>query len=130
MRLRTLILWLVFLVAFGWFTYTVALAGWSYFITQETVDKALREATGRHLAALASGSPRALERLAADVRYSILLGARREGLPILEENVHVSANSAGVTARVRWLYRVFGLDERDILVVPIAIQRSFTPPPP
>lgn len=127
MRFRTLVLWVLVLAVVGWLGFTLALAGWSYFITQETVDKALREATGRHQEAIASGTPTALDQLTADARYSILLGARREGLPIHDDDVQVWANSAGVMASVRWYYRIFGVEDRDLLVIPIVVQRSYSP---
>ena len=127
MRFRTLVLWVLLLAVFGWLAFTLAVAGWSYFITQDTVDKALREATGRHQEAIASGTPTALDKLTADARYSILLGARREGLPIHDDNVQVWADATGVMANVRWYYRILGVEDRDLLVIPIAVQRSYSP---
>lgn len=129
MRVRTFVTWLVFLAAFGWVAYTVAFAGWNYFSTQAMIDKVLWEATGRYKIALAMGTPAALDKLVAEVRSSIVYAARREGLPIQEENVSVSVNSAGILVTARWFYPIIRYEGRELLVVPISAQRSFVPPP-
>jgi hypothetical protein len=129
MRFRTFILWVIFLAALGWAGYTVAGAGWSYLTTQEVVDKVLREATGRHRAALMGGTQKALDELVADIRTSIVLAARREGMPLEERSLAVSANSAGVSASVAWSYPVFTYGGNDVLALPMSVQRSFVPPP-
>lgn len=129
MRLRRVILWVLFLGALGWVGQTVATAGWSYFAVQEVVDKALREASARYRSALTAGTQRALDELMADVRKSILSAARREDLSVQEGSVSVAATSAGISATVRWSYPVVTYAGRDILVVPMSIQRSSLPPP-
>ena len=129
MRFRSSIVWVIFLGALGWAGYTVATAGWSYFATQEMVDKVLREAAGRHRSALAGGTQRALGELVEDIRASILLAARREGMPIEKRSIVASANSAGVSASVAWSYPVITYGGQDIVVFPMSVQRSFVPPP-
>jgi len=128
MRLRTLVTWVVILAAFGWAAYTVAFAGWNYYLTQATIDQVLWEATGRYKAALATGTPAALDKLIADVRASVVYAARREGLPVQGDNVTVSVNSAGILVSARWPYSVVRYQGRDLLVIPISVQRSFVPP--
>src|SRR2546428_10507808 len=100
--MRSFIVWVIFLGAFGWAGSTLATAGWSYFATQEMVDKVLREAAARHRSALVGGTQRALDELVGDVRASILLAARRESRPIEKRNVVASATSTGVSASVGW----------------------------
>jgi hypothetical protein len=129
MRFRSFILWVIVLAALGWAGFAVAGAGWSYFATQEMVDKVLREATGRHRAALTGGTQKGLDALVADIRNSILLAARREGMPIEERRVAVSANSAGVSATVTWSHAVITYGGNDVLALPLSVQRSFVPPP-
>ena len=127
--MRSFILWIIFLAALGWTGHTVATAGWSYFSTQEMVDKVLREATGRHRSALVGGTQRARDELIGDIRASILLAARREGMPIDARSIVVSANSTGVSASVGWSYPVVTYGGNDVVVFPMSVQRSFVPPP-
>ncbi len=129
MRVRTFSTWIVFLAAFGWLGYTVAFAGWNYYSTQALVDRVLWESTGRYKNALAMGTPTALDKLIADVRISVVVAARHEGLPIREEHVGVSANSAGILVTARWSYPVISYEGNDLLVIPISVQRTFVPPP-
>ena len=129
MRFRSFSLWVICLGALGWAGYMMATAGWSYFATQEMVDKVLREAAGRHRSALAGGTPRALDELVGDVRASILLAARRDGRPIEKRSIVVSANSAAVSAAVAWSYPVITYGGEDIVVFPMSVQRLFVPPP-
>jgi len=129
MRFRTFIRLVVFLGALGWIGYTGANAGWSYFATQEIIDRALRESFGRHRSALASGTQTGLDALAGDVLNGIVLASRRDGFPIQDRDVSVSATSAGISAVVNWSYPVITFEGREILVVPMTIRRSFAPPP-
>jgi hypothetical protein len=129
MRLRTFIRLVVLLGVLGWILYTGANAGWSYFATQEIVDRALRESAGRHRTALATGTQTSLDALAGDVHGGIVLASRRDGFPILDRDVVVSATSAGISAVVNWSYPVITFEGREILVVPMTIRRSFVPPP-
>lgn len=128
MRFRTFVFWVLVLGALGWVGYTVAAAGWSYFATQELVDKTLREVLARHRSAMTAGTQRAVDELVADARRSIVASARREDLPIQDGSVSVARTSAGISATVRWRYPVvvYGW---EVLVVPMSIQRSFIPPP-
>jgi hypothetical protein len=130
MRLLTLVRWVIVLGILAWAGYTVAGAGWNYLTAQEIVDKALREASGRHRAAFAIGSQLAVDALDTHVRNSILLDARHGGIPLQEEDVTVSANSAGISATVHWSFPVIAYQGRNILVVPLSIQRSFVASPP
>ncbi|HEV8440502.1 MAG TPA: hypothetical protein VGT40_20625 [Methylomirabilota bacterium] len=129
MRLRTLILWAMFVVVFGWAGYTLTVAGWEYFVTQDVVERTLRETSVRHRSALLAGTQRAVDDLVADTRASILLAARRDGLTLPEGSVSVSANSTAVAATVRWPYTVISYGGAELLVVPMSVQRSLTVAP-
>ena len=128
MRFRTFIVWVI-LGALGWAGYTVATAGWSYFATQEMVDRVLREAAARHRSALTGGTQRGLDELVRDIRASILLTARREGMRIEERSVVASANSVGASAAVAWSWPVITYGGKELIVFPMSVQRSFVPSP-
>lgn len=130
MRFSTFARWVIVLGVLVWAGYTVAAASWNYLTTQEIVDKALREASGRHRAAFAIGSQIAVDALDTHVRNSILLDARHGGIPLQQEDVSVSANSAGLSATVHWSFPVITYQGRDIVVVPLSMQRSFVATPP
>ncbi len=125
MRFSTFARWVIVLGVLVWAGYTVATAGWNYLTTQEIVDKALRQAAEQHRAAFAVGSQIAVDALDARVRNAILLDAQRGGIPLDEDGVSVSANSAGISATVRWSFPVITYQSRNILVVPLSMQRSF-----
>ena len=125
MRLGSLIRWVVFLVLICWAGYTLAGAGFSYFSTQEIVDKALRDAAARHRATFLTGSQTAVEALAGAVRSAIVLGALHDGMRIDEGDVRVSARANDLSATVRWAYPVITYGGRDVLVVPMSINRSY-----
>ena len=129
MRLWTFARWVIILGVLGWAGYAVAGAGWNYFATQEVVDRALREATIQHRAAFATGNLVAVDALANSVRASILVGTRHDGLHVQEENVRVSANSAGMSAAVRWSYPILTYRGSEILVIPLSIERSLVMSP-
>lgn len=129
MRVRTLVRLVVGLGLLGWILYTAANAGWSYFATQEVIDRALRESFGRHRGAFTAGTQTALDALTLDARGAIVLGSRRDGFPIQDGSVSVSANSEGMSAVVSFSYPVVTFESREILVIPMTIRRSFVPPP-
>jgi hypothetical protein len=129
MRLRTLVLWVVFLAAFGWVAYTVALAGWNYYATLAMIDKVLQQQAGNYRAARATGTADALNKVVASVRNSVVFEARQEGLPVQESDVDVSLYSAGISVAARWSYPVISYGGNDLLVFPISVRRSFVPPP-
>jgi hypothetical protein len=124
MRLRTLVRWAVFLAVVLWIGYTVAGAGWSYYTVQELVDRSLREASDRHRAAFAAGTQRAVDTLVESLRSSILLEAARDGVPLDESDVDVSANVVGYAATVRWSYPVLRIGRAELLVIPLSVNRS------
>ncbi len=130
MRFSTFARWIIVLGVLGWAGYTVAGAGWSYLAIQEIVDKALREASSRHRIAFATGSQTSVDALDALVRDSILLDARHGGFPLQKEDVSVSANSVGMSAAVHWTYPLISYQGRDMLVIPLSLQRSFVPTSP
>ncbi|HYV01689.1 MAG TPA: hypothetical protein VEM93_05045, partial [Actinomycetota bacterium] len=70
-----------------------------------------------------------LDALTSEVRNSIVIASRRELFPVQDENVSVSANSAGISATVKWSYPVVSYGGRDVLVVPMSVQRSLVPSP-
>ena len=121
----TFLRWLIFLGIFAWAAYSLSLAGWSYFKTDEVVEQALRESLGRHRSAMTSGS--GLAEVAADIRASIVRAARKEGLAIDNGNVEVSADRAMLSATVRWSYPLISYGDRDMLLVPLSVQRSVIP---
>jgi hypothetical protein len=129
MRLRTFVLSVVFLAAFGWVAYTVALVAWNYYETQALIDKVLWEESGKYKTARATGTADALDKLTRSVRSSVLLAARREGFPVSENDVDVSINSAGIGVAARWSYPVLSYRDNAILVVPISVQRSLVASP-
>ncbi len=127
MRFSSVARWIIVLGILGWCGYTTAGAGWSYFSTQEVVDKVLVEASNRYRSAL--NSEAATSGVTAYVRTAIVTIARRDGLPIQESDVHVSASSKGISATVRWSYPIITQGGQDLLVVPMSIQRSIVPTP-
>jgi hypothetical protein len=127
MRISTLIRWLIVLVVLGWAGYTVAGAGWTYLAIGEMVDKTLREASARNRNAFVTGT--VTDSVIRDVRSSIVLAARHDGLPVEDGNVQVAATSAGIAATVSWSYPVITFGGSDILIVPMSVQRSFVPTP-
>src|SRR5437867_5725686 len=74
MRLRTVVRGLLILAVLVWLGYAVAGIGWSYWVTQEVVDKTLRDGTARYRRTTASGGP--TEGLASYLRASIAMAAR------------------------------------------------------
>jgi hypothetical protein len=129
MRLRTFVLGVVFLAAFGWIGYTVAQVGWNYYATQALIERALWEEAGKYRSARATGTPGALDKLMGDVRNSVMLAARREGFPIQENDVDVFISSAGISVTARWSYPVVTYGGNHLLVVPISVRRSVAPQP-
>ena len=129
MRLWTFVRWVIVLGVLAWAGYAVAGAGWSYFATQEVVEKALREGTTQHRTAFATGNLLAVDALVNSVRASILVGTRHDGLRVQEGDVRVSANSAGMSAAVRWSYPMLTYRGSEILVIPLSIERSLVVSP-
>jgi hypothetical protein len=127
MRLRTVVRGLLILAVLVWLGYAVAGIGWSYWVTQEVVDKTLRDGTARYRRTTASGGP--TEGLASYLRASIAMAARHEGLAIHEQDIEVSSDPARVSATVHWSHPVFSYGGRDILVIPMSLERSFVSPP-
>ena len=127
MRFSSVARWLIVLGILGWCGYTTAGAGWSYFSTQEIVDKVLVEASNRYRSALNSGS--ATSGVTSYVRNAIVSSARRDGMAIQESDVQVSASAVGITATVRWSYPIVTQGGQDLLVVPMSIHRSVVPTP-
>ena len=124
MKLGTSIRAVVFLAVLGWAGYTIVSISWSYFTVQEFVEKALRDASSRHRAVLATGNQMAVDSLSSSVRSAILLAALHEGFHLAEGDVSVSADSAGFSATVRWSYPVVRYGDDDYLVVPMWVKRS------
>jgi hypothetical protein len=127
MRIWSLARWVIVLALIGWSGYTLAGAGWTYFATQELVDQVLREASSRYRTAIATGSE--MDGVVNHVRNSIILNARRDGLLLQEGDVQVLANSAGISATVRWPHPILTYGTDDLLVVPMSIRRSYVVAP-
>ena len=109
---------LMALVAFGWAAYVVAEAGWTYYATRDAVDTVLREATARYRTPLRTGT--FTDSMLTEVRDWVARDAARSGVPVHARDVAVSATAAGISATVHYSYPVI----RDILVVPLSVQRS------
>ena len=124
MRLGSLLRWLIFLAVLGRAGYTVASIGWSYYSTQEIVDKALHDASARHRAEFLVGNQVAVDALARTVRSAIVLEALHEGLRLAEGDVDVVANQAGLSATVRWSHPIVTYGDADLLIVPLSMHRS------
>ena len=127
MRFSSVARWIIVLGALGWCGYTTAGAGWSYFSTQEVVDKVLLEATNRYRSSLNTDA--APTSVTTYVRSAIVANARRDGLPIQEADVQVWASPMGISATVRWTYPIISQGGQDLLVVPMSVQRSMAPTP-
>jgi hypothetical protein len=127
MRLWSLARWVVVLAVLGWAGYVLTGAGWTYYATQELVDQVLREASNRYRSSITSGVDGDV--VAAYVRNSIVLNARRDGLMVDEKDVSARSNAAGISASVRWSYAILSHGGADILVVPMSVQRSINPVP-
>ena len=125
MRLRRIVFWLLFLGALGWAGQAITLAGWSYFVAQEVVERALREVAARHRWTLGLDTQRGQDEVITDSRSAILREAWRHDLPLQEVNVYVT--SSGISANVKWSYPVVIYAGRDILVIPMSLQRSIVP---
>jgi hypothetical protein len=124
MRLFRVLGWVIFLGVIGWASYSAVGAGWSYFVAQELVDKALREASARHRVAYATRTEAGIAGLTTAVRDSIIQAARHEGLVLDEDDVMVTTDSAGFSASIRWSYPVISFQGRDVFVIPLSLQRS------
>jgi len=127
MRLRAFVFWLLVVAALAWIGQTIALAGWSYFVTQELVERALREVSARQRAAMSLGTLKARDEVTTDARNSILLAARRDGLSF--EDVFVDVTPSAISATVRWSYPVVTYEGRELLVIPMSVHRSSVPAP-
>ena len=125
MRFSSLARWIIVLGILAWAGYTLAGAGWSYLATQEVVDKVLLETTNRYRSALSTGTPTGT--IANYVRSSIVAYARRDGLVIQEADIQVFASAVGISVAVRWSYPLVTQGGRDLLVIPMSIQRSIAP---
>lgn len=125
MRFSSLARWIVVLGILAWAGYTVAGAGWSYFATQEVVDKVLLETANRYRNSLSTGAPAGS--LSSYVRNSIVTAARRDGLAIQDADIQVSASALGISATVRWSYPLVSQGGQDLIVIPMSVQRSIAP---
>jgi hypothetical protein len=119
--------WGVVLVALGWVAVTVAATGLTYFATETMLDTVLRDVSARHRSILASGESGAYSTVAADLRRSLVRTAHADGLPFDESNFRVSVNSKGIAATVQWSSPGLTYGGREILVMPLSIQRVLIP---
>jgi len=125
-RIWTLVRWVIFIAVLGWVGYSVAGAGWSYFATQELVDKTLLEASTRYRASIPGSQA---STLATYVRNSIVTAARRDGLSIQAADVDVSTSPRVISATVRWSYPAISYQGVGLLVVPMSVKRSYVTTP-
>ena len=105
-------------LAFG--TYTAAVAGWTYYATQDVVDGALHQAATQYRTALSRGA--ITDTMVAEMRSHVALSVGRDGLPV--EDVFISVHATRISATVMYHYPIITHRGLNILVVPMSVQRS------
>ena len=113
---------LMLVAAIAWTGYVATEAGWRHYATQDAVDAVLREAATQYRIPLATES--FTDTMRADVCDRVARGAGRDGLLVQASDVAVSARAGAISATVHYSYPVIRLGGKDILVVPLSVQRS------
>jgi hypothetical protein len=123
MRLRTLVVTVLWLGAIGYGAFVLLAAGSSWFQTSGLIEQAVQGVARR------AGSPGPVETggpgYASDVRGAILFAARRQGIPLDPKNLTVSPEGPGVRVRLHWSYPALSLRGETVLAVPLWIDRSY-----
>jgi hypothetical protein len=124
MRFRTFVLWAAGLSVLGWAGYTAVSASTDYLAAREMVDQVLQESSSRLRAGTAAGSQQSPADLAADVQATLLIRARRHGIPIEERDLAVFAEGRGLTVKLKWSYPVISYRGGVILLIPMSLERA------
>ena len=126
MRLRTLVNRLVWLSIAAYLAYAALLAASSYVQVKESVEQAVTEAVQRQKAALATGRPTAAApEQAADVKATILLSARRAGLPVEDGKLVVKPEGERLRISLHWSCVVLSVADEVAFAVPLWMDRTF-----
>jgi hypothetical protein len=128
MRVRSIVLAAFWVALFLWVGYNGMQAISSYFQTNDVAEQAFREASERQR----QRNPGELfsSDFLADLRTSVLAGARRKGVLVDPASLKVTAEGGLVRVTVGWTYRteplaVGGWD--TAVPVPMWLGRSFDP---
>ncbi|HTI52597.1 MAG TPA: hypothetical protein VMC04_00080 [Verrucomicrobiae bacterium] len=128
MRVRSIVLAAFWVALFLWVGYNGMQAISSYFQTNDVAEQAFREASDRQR----QRNPGELfsSDFLADLRTSVLAGARRKGVLVDPASLKVTAEGGLVRVTVGWTYRteplaVGGWD--TAVPVPMWLGRSFDP---
>lgn len=128
MRIRTILLASFWVGAFLWVGYNGMQAVSSYFQTNEVTEQAYTGAWDRQR----QRNPGELfsSEFLADLRNSLLVGARRAGLQVDPASLKVAVEGGQVRVSLSWTYRTlpattWGFDTG--LPVPLWLGRSFDP---
>jgi len=106
-----------------------AVSAWRYFVLTNIVADALQWELPTNVQRNLSGTARSAdpEERIARIRQMVLRGADAADVPLIPDEVTVSADGNVVTVRVRHVYTVFEYQTRRI-TIPISIERSLAYP--
>ncbi len=104
-------------------------SAWRYFVLTNIVEDALHGELPTNIQRnmSATGRPADPEERIARIRHMVLRGADAADVPLIPDEVTVSADGNVVTVRVRHVYPVFEYQARRI-TIPISIERSLAYP--
>lgn len=123
MRIRSIILLAFWVAVFVWAGFNAMVMASTYFQTNDMVEQAFREASDRQR----QRNPTELysSDFAADLRTTVVTGARRAGLPVNSGSVRITPESGAVRVSLDWSYAVtvYGYDTG--LAVPLWMNRTF-----
>lgn len=128
MRLRRLVRWVVVLGILAWIASVIVYAGATYLEASELLEASLNEAARRRQAALAMGQSPTIDDMAADVRATVIRGARRTGLQIDEQAMVVAGRGNQVGVRVVWSYPALAWGDWPVISIPMSVERAITVP--
>ena len=124
MRFRTFVLWAAGLLVLGWAGSTAVSASAAYLAAREMVDQVLQESSSRLRAGTAAGSQQSPADLVPDIQATLLIRARRYGIPIEGRNLAVFAEGRGLTVNLKWSYPVISYRGDVIVIIPMSLERS------
>ncbi len=113
----------------GYIVTAGAVSAWRYFVLTNIVDDALHGELPTNIQRNMSGTARPAdpEERIARIRHMVLRGADAADVPLVADEVSVSADGNVVTVRVRHVYPVVEYQGRRI-TIPISIERSLAYP--